>query len=306
MESLSVVLVFQNAGIQKKLKTMIIIPAIDLKKSKVVRLYKGKFEKVTSYGLNPEEIVKDFILKGAQRIHVVSLLGAKEGKTLDQDIRVIENMVKMRNLMAIRKCAIQIGGGIRRKDEVKQFFSIGIDYVIIGTAIVLPQILEANFTISDISRAYAFADRKFFVNREIPEPDIMDKISNEIKKRVIVSVDVSRDSVALSGWQVTIPIEPSWVISKLAEKNFSSFMITDTSRDGTLYGIDIDVFARIINKVRKLTAKNLEFIVGGGIGSEQDIEIISQSNLPITGVVIGKALYEQKIDLHAIIKQYQP
>ncbi|MGB9641870.1 MAG: HisA/HisF-related TIM barrel protein [Candidatus Ratteibacteria bacterium] len=284
---------------------MTIIPAIDLKKSKVVRLYKGKFEKVTSYGLNPEEIVKDFILKGARRIHIVSLLGAKEGKILDQDILVIENMVKMRNLMTSGKCAIQIGGGIRRMKEIKQMFSIGIDYVIIGTAIVLPQIMEANFTISDISKAYALANRKFFVNKEIPEPELIDKINDEIKKRIIVSIDVSRTSVALSGWQVVIPIEPSWVISKLAEKNFSSFMITDTGRDGTLYGIDINVFATIIQKVRKLTTKNLEFIVGGGISSEQDIETILQSNLPITGIVIGKALYEQKINLYAVIKKYQ-
>ncbi|HOK79309.1 MAG TPA: HisA/HisF-related TIM barrel protein [bacterium] len=284
---------------------MIIIPAIDLKKSKVVRLYKGKFEIATSYGLNPEEIVKDFILKGARRIHIVSLLGAKEGKILDQDISVIENMVKMRNLMAPGKCTMQIGGGIRKMNEIKQMFSMGIDYVIIGTAIVLPQILEANFTISDISKAYALADKKFSVEREIPEPDLIDKINDEIKKRVIVSIDVSRTSVALSGWQVVIPIEPSWVISKLAEKNFSSFMITDTSRDGTLYGINIDVFASIIHKVRKLTTKNIEFIIGGGIGSQQDIETILQSNLPVAGIVIGKAIYEQKINLHTIIKKYQ-
>jgi len=85
---------------------MIIIPAIDLKKSKVVRLYKGKFEQATSYGLDPVDLVKDYILKGARRIHIVSLLGAKEGKILEHDYNVIREMLKMKNLVAGENCFI--------------------------------------------------------------------------------------------------------------------------------------------------------------------------------------------------------
>lgn len=284
---------------------MLIIPAIDLKKSKVVRLHKGKFEHVTSYGVNPEDVIKDFIINGAKRIHIVSLLGAKDGKILKEDIEVVKNLIKIRNLNPVERCTLQLGGGIRRNSEIKQLFDLGIDFLIIGTAIVIPQILETNFTISDIAKAYSLADKKFQVEIEMPEPDLADKLKTEIKNRIIVSIDVSRDSIALSGWQVTLPVEPSWIIKKLVDKNFSRFMITDTTNDGTLSGIDIKVFSHIITSVKKYTDKHLEFIIGGGIASDKDIELIVNSGLPIAGIVIGKALYEQKIHLSSVIRKYQ-
>ncbi|MCX7706207.1 MAG: HisA/HisF-related TIM barrel protein [bacterium] len=284
---------------------MLIIPAIDLKKSKVVRLHKGRFDKITIYGLNPEQTIKDFIIKGARRIHIVSLLGARDGKILYEDCEVIKKLVKVRDVVAVERCELQLGGGIRRCKEIKYFLELGIDYLIVGTAIVLVQILEANFTISDISRAYSYADKKFVVEKEIPEPDIIDKLKPEVKEKILVSIDVSRNSVALSGWLVTMPVEPSWIITKLIEKGFSKFMITDTTKDGTLSGIDVEVFSRIINNVKNLQNKKIEFIVGGGISSEKDIETIINSGLPVSGVVTGKALYEQRIDLHQLIKKYQ-
>ncbi len=284
---------------------MIIIPAIDLKKSKVVRLHKGKFEHTTSYGIEPEDIVKDFVFKGARRIHIVSLLGAKSGKILEEDTHTIEKMVRIRDIAAFGKCEIQLGGGLRRIQEITKFFNMGIDYLIMGTAIILPQLLELNFSLSDIARAYNLADIRFDADKEIPEPDIMDRMTPEMKKKIIISIDVSRSSVALSGWLVTIPLEPSYVIKKLVEKGFSKFMITDTTRDGTLNGINIETFSHLINKSMELAGENIEFIIGGGVGSQQDIETIVESKIPVFGVVIGKALYEQKVQLHTLIKKFQ-
>ena len=284
---------------------MLIIPAIDLKRSKVVRLHKGNFEHVTTYGLKPEILVEDFIIKGAKRIHIVSLLGAKEGKTLEEDLAIIKKIVKIRDLIGPGKCALQLGGGIRKHSEIRQFMELGIDFVIVGTAIVLSQVLEASFTIRDISKAYALADKKFQVDKEIPEPDLINKLKPEIKNRIIVSIDVSRNSIALSGWLVTIPIDPSWLITKLIDKGYRRFMITDTTKDGTLAGIDIELFSRIISNVRQLPDKEIEFLIAGGIASEKDIEIIANSGLPVLGVITGKALYEQKVQLHSLIKKYQ-
>jgi len=284
---------------------MIIIPAIDLKKSKVVRLHKGRFENVTSYGLNPEDIVRNFILKGAKRIHIVSLLGAKDGKILEEDTSTIKSMVKIRDIMAFEKCEIQVGGGLRKIEQIKIFLGMGIDYLIVGTAIVLPQLLELNFSLSDIAKVYNLADKKFDIEKEMPEPNIIDKMDLNMKKRIIVSIDISRASVALSGWLVTIPVEPSYVIKKLVEKGFFRFMITDTTRDGTMDGINIEAFSQIINKSNELTEQDLEFIIGGGVASEKDIEDIVESGLPVSGIVIGKALYEQKVQLHTLIKRFQ-
>lgn len=284
---------------------MIIIPAIDLKKSKVVRLYKGKFEYVTSYGTNPEDLIKDFILKGAVRIHIVSLLGARNGKIFEEDTSAIERMVRIRNIMSFKKCEIQLGGGLRTIEEIKKFFDIEIDYLILGTAIVLPQLLELNISLRDIAKAYKLADKPFSTDKEMPEPDIIDRINPEMKKKIIVSIDISRGSIALSGWIVTIPVEPSYIIKKLVEKGFSRFMITDTERDGTMDGINIETFSQVIEKSMELTGMDIEFIIGGGIGSQQDIEIIAESKIPVFGVVIGRALYEQKVQLHTLIKRFQ-
>jgi len=79
---------------------MIIIPAIDLKKSKVVRLYQGDFEKVTSYTGDPVDLVKDFITKGARRIHVICLMGAKDGKIYQEDEETIRKIIETRNVFA--------------------------------------------------------------------------------------------------------------------------------------------------------------------------------------------------------------
>ncbi|HPP66785.1 MAG TPA: HisA/HisF-related TIM barrel protein [bacterium] len=286
---------------------MIIIPAIDLKKSKVVRLHKGRFEYITSYQVDPEEILKDFILKGTRRIHIVSLLGAKDGEIPQEDLKTIEDMVKIKNIIAPDKCKIQIGGGLRKIQAINRLFDIGVDYVIIGTAIILSQLLELNFSLGDIAKAYNFADKKFSAEKEIPEPDLIDRINAEIKKRIIISIDVSRTSIALSGWFVTIPVEPAYVIKKLVEKGFSRFIITDTAKDGTLSGINIELFSQIINKTIELIGKkdDIEFIIGGGITTYKDMEEIAESKMPIFGVVIGKALYEQKLQLHTLIKNFQ-
>jgi len=102
-------------------------------------------------------------------------------------------------------------------------------------------------------------------------------------------------------------VEPAYVIKKLVEKGFSRFIITDTAKDGTLSGINIELFSQIINKTIELIGKkdDIEFIIGGGITTYKDMEEIAESKMPIFGVVIGKALYEQKLQLHTLIKNFQ-
>lgn len=133
-------------------------------------MHKGRFENVTSYGLNPEDIVRNFILKGAKRIHIVSLLGAKDGKILEEDTSTIKSMVKIRDIMAFEKCEIQVGGGLRKIEQIKTFLGMGIDYLIVGTAIVLPQLLELNFSLSDIAKVYNLADKKFDIEKKCQNP----------------------------------------------------------------------------------------------------------------------------------------
>jgi len=283
---------------------MIIIPAIDLKKSKVVRLYKGKFEETTSYEGKPEVIVRDFIARGARRIHIVSLLGARDGRILDEDMNVIESLVRMRSIFGTGKCLLQLGGGIRRMDEINRFFEIGIDLLIVSTSLVLPLVMECGYSMSDIKAFYRRSNREFNLEETLPEIDLMNRMNARIKERIIVGVDVAGAETALSGWMVTVPLQPSYVIGKMAENGFRRFMLTDVSRDGTLTGIDVERFNDILAQVGK-PVKSLEIIIAGGIGGAQDLERIRESGIPVTGVVIGKALYERKMELSELIKEFQ-
>ena len=105
---------------------MILIPAIDIKNQKCVRLYKGDFTKEKIYSDSPVEVAKKWKSMGAKLIHLVDLDGAVEGKSINYEIiKEISNSVK---------CEIQIGGGIRSKEIINSYLSLGIRRVILGTS----------------------------------------------------------------------------------------------------------------------------------------------------------------------------
>jgi len=283
---------------------MIIIPAIDLKKSQVVRLTKGRFEETTSYGEKPEFLVREFIARGVIRIHVVVLLGARDGKILEEDATAIGRIIQMRDILKKGSCILQMGGGIRRMTEIRSYLDAGIDLLVISTALMLPLVMECGFSMSDIRRFYRSGNRQFNLAEDLPEVDLIDQLDGPTKDKIIVGVDIAGSETALSGWMVTVPLRPSYVINRMAEKGFSRFMLTDVSRDGTLEGVNLERFSEIFDGVSKNVA-GLEFIIAGGISGDQDIARIKDSGLPITGVVIGKALYEKKVELHQLLRKYQ-
>ncbi|MCL5408606.1 MAG: HisA/HisF-related TIM barrel protein [Candidatus Omnitrophica bacterium] len=283
---------------------MIIIPAIDLKKNEIVRLCQGKFEKSTSYPDNPVNLVKEFIVKGAKRIHVICLLGAKDGKIEKDEERIIQKIIETRNIFG-HHCGIQLGGGIRRIEEIEYFFNLGIDYLIISTGIILPFILESGFSIGDIKLFYQRGGKKFEQQKELPEIDLLNKLDSDIKKKIIVGVDFYNNHVALSGWQVLVPLQPSYIINKFIDKGFEQFILTDVSRDGTMEGIDIPGLKDIFENISGEKILNQKFFIAGGIKNEIDVQNIHESNIPVFGVVIGKALYETFFDLKQVIKQFQ-
>jgi len=284
---------------------MLVIPAIDLKENKTVRLYKGNFNQVSYYDEEAEETARTYIDSGAKRLHIVLLWGAKEGKISEQENKKIEQILKVRNASGKENCKIQLGGGIRKYSQIEYFLQKELNYFIMGTSLLIPIIMESGFSLTDLKLFYQRGGKKFNPDEEVPEFELIDKLDNKLKKKIIVAIDYRKDEIGLSGWEVTVPLLPEYTIKKFTEKGFNKFLLTDIERDGTLEGIEKESLFRIMDKISELNVENIEILTAGGITSEQDIELIANYKHPPTGVVIGKALYQKRMDLKQLIQKFQ-
>ncbi|MCD6222023.1 hypothetical protein J7K25_07710 [bacterium] len=283
---------------------MLVIPAIDIEKNKVARLYKGNYEKVTFYEVRPALLTKKFIEAGAKRIHIVILSGAKDGKLLLESEEIIKRIIKVRDRLN-PECKIQLGGGIRRKNQIDFYLSQGINFIIMGTSLLIPLLLEQGYTKRDIKFFYQQGGKTFILEKEVPEIEIMEQIDDDIKRKIIVALDFRKNEVGISGWNVTVPLLPEFLLKKFVEKGFCRFLMTNIEKDGTLEGIDIEPFERILKKAEVIRSKIKEILISGGVKDENDLEILNSLEYKVDGVVIGKAIYDGTIDIKKAISIYQ-
>ncbi|MBO6046934.1 MAG: 1-(5-phosphoribosyl)-5-[(5-phosphoribosylamino)methylideneamino]imidazole-4-carboxamide isomerase [Erysipelotrichaceae bacterium] len=235
---------------------MIVIPAIDLKDGEAVRLYKGDYGQKTVYSSRPEEIAKGFERMGAKYLHVVDLDGAKDAQATNK-----ETIKRIRDAIAI---PMELGGGIRDMATVKMYLEeIGIDRVILGTA--------------------ALRDRDFLVAAlNAYGPD-----------RIVVGVDIKDGYVSTSGWLETSQIYYLDFIDELVELGVTTIVCTDISKDGTLTGPSMPVYAAIH------AHSPINFVVSGGVKDAQDVYDVNDAGY--YGCIVGKAFYEGRIDLKEVI-----
>ena len=187
---------------------MLVIPAIDLKGGKCVRLLKGEEGTEVVFSEDPVETAKKWEGCGAELIHVVDLDGAFLGKPRNLDtIKAIRDSVSV---------DIQVGGGIRSIETVRRYFDIGINRVIIGTA--------------------AFND-----------PQFLSMVCRELPGRVAVGVDTKGGKLALYGWKTVADVDIEVVLKGLFELGVSLLIHTDVDRDGTMEGINTDSIRRFLS-----------------------------------------------------------
>lgn len=187
---------------------MLVIPAIDLKGGKCVRLLKGEEGTEVVFSEDPVETAKKWEGCGAELIHVVDLDGAFLGKPRNLDtIKAIRDSVSV---------DIQVGGGIRSIETVRRYFDIGINRVIIGTA--------------------AFND-----------PQFLSMVCREFPGRVAVGVDTKGGKLALYGWKMVADVDIEVVLKGLFELGVSLLIHTDVDRDGTMEGINMDSIRRFLS-----------------------------------------------------------
>jgi len=185
---------------------MKIIPAIDIKNNRCVRLYKGQMEKETIYFENPLDAAINFQNNGFSRLHIVDLDGAVKGS--------LENVNVLKTIKKNTEFIIQYGGGIRNYEKAKKILDLGIDYIIIGTM-------------------------------AIKAPKVLEKISNDYPGQIIVSLDVNNENVAISGWKEDSKVSVFKAIEDLMVMGIDTFLITDISKDGTLEGPNIELYEKI-------------------------------------------------------------
>jgi phosphoribosylformimino-5-aminoimidazole carboxamide ribotide isomerase len=240
---------------------MIVIPAIDIIDKKVVRLTQGDFATEKIYSDDPVNMAIQWQGQGAELIHIVDLDGARTGEPKNLDI--VARIAKAINI------PIQLGGGLRTRDDIDMALLAGVGRVIIGTKAAI----DINF-IKGLLEDYG--------------------------DRIIVSIDVMGVEVMASGWGEEIPKTAFDMASEMSDIGVSAMIFSNIIQDGTMKGIKE---YWVLDMIR--AAGNAKVIIAGGISSLDDIvklKAISEKNKNLYGAITGKAIYEGRLDLANAIK----
>ncbi len=231
-----------------------ILPAIDLRDGRVVRLVQGDFERETAFSDDPVAVARSFADAGAVWLHVVDLDGARTGEPAHTAVigRIVETIGD--------RVAVEVAGGLRTEASVAATLGAGAVRAVMGTAAL---------------RDPAFAGRLVAAHG----PD-----------RVAVALDV-RDGLALGeGWRRgATGFRAEDALTALADQGVTTFEATAIDRDGLLGGPDLDLLTRLVALGRG------HVIASGGVSSVADIRAIRE--LGCVGAILGRALYEGRIDL---------
>jgi phosphoribosylformimino-5-aminoimidazole carboxamide ribotide isomerase len=190
---------------------MILLPAVDIRDGKAVRLRQGHFDQETIYADDPLDAARSFVEAGARFLHVVDLDGAREGEPA--------NLHHLERIAADAGVPVQYGGGLRSLASVRKALSAGAQRVVVGTA--------------------AYTDAEF-----------LEEALSTWDPRVLVAVDVRGGKVSVSGWTRETQMLPEDLIRRLQAQGATRFVYTNADRDGMLDGVDLDEVARIAGAVR--------------------------------------------------------
>ena len=181
---------------------MLLIPAIDLKDGKCVRLRQGKMEDVTVFSDDPVAVAGRWVEAGARRLHMVDLNGAFEGKPVNgAAIKAVAQ--------AFPELPIQVGGGIRDEDTVQAYLDAGVQYVIIGT-------------------------------KAVSAPHFINDLCVEFPGHIIVGLDAKEGKVAIDGWSKLSHHSVIELAQRFEKDGVEAIVFTDIGRDGMMQGVNVD------------------------------------------------------------------
>ncbi len=241
---------------------MELFPAIDLKNGQCVRLAQGDFNAVTVYDANPMRMARKFHDAGARWLHIVDLDGARDGQSKQLDI--IEEIAEKVSLK------LQTGGGIRDAATIEQLLAAGAERIVIGSLAVKNQ------------------------------PMVQEWLRHFGPERIVIACDVKLDAkgepeVLTHGWQSGSHQSLWELLDAYADSGLMTVLCTDVGRDGMLTGANNQLYARFQRRF-----PTLEILASGGVSNIEDLIGLARQGL--TGAIIGKAIYEGRIDLASAIK----
>jgi phosphoribosylformimino-5-aminoimidazole carboxamide ribotide isomerase len=229
---------------------MIIVPAIDIREGKCVRLVRGDPKRETVYSDDPVEIAKRWADQGAERIHVVDLDAAMgKGSNLDA-LKRIRDAVKV---------TLQFGGGLRTLEAVWKVVGMGVERVVLGTAL-------------------------------IKDPSWIKEAKEELGERIVAGVDAKDGEVMVDGWQSGSGRKLEDVLTMVADLGVKEIIYTDIKRDGMLEGPNVEGLRKVVS------ATKMGVYASGGISSLTDIQALRKTP-GIKGCIVGKALYDRRFTL---------
>ena len=161
---------------------------------------------------------------------------------------------------------IQLGGGIRSLEDIKFWIEAGVSRIVLGT--------------------FAFKN-----------PDLINNLGNYFYKKLALGLDIKNKKIAVNGWTKLLEIDPIKYISEVDKKYFDKVIYTDISKDGTLTGVNVPQTKKFANLIK------IPIIASGGISNIDNVkDLYDQRDIGISGVIIGKAIYEKKFDLKNLRK----
>jgi len=191
---------------------MLLIPAIDLKDGKCVRLRRGDMEDVTVFSEDPVQMAQRWVLAGARRLHIVDLDGAAAGSPVNAGVirEIASNHPEL---------PIQVGGGIRDEDTVQAYLEAGVRYTIIGT-------------------------------RAVSAPHFVNDLCMEFPGHIIVALDARDGKVAIDGWSKLSHHDVNDLAMHFEDDGVAAIVYTDINRDGMMKGVNVEATAELASQLK--------------------------------------------------------
>ena len=232
---------------------MKIFPAIDIKDKRCVRLIKGDFENKTEYEISPIDQAGKYKDHGFKNLHIVDLDGALTGKTVNLD--TIKEIVSKYDLK------IEIGGGVRSLDSIKQYIDAGVEKVILGSG-------------------------------AIKNKEFLKEACEKFKSQIALGLDAKDGNLSVSGWKENLNSKTIDFLKEVNSYGVSRIIYTDINRDGMKTSPNLD------DTVKVAELSNCPVVISGGVSSINDIKEAKElNNNKIEGIIVGKAIYDGDIKL---------
>ncbi len=229
-----------------------LIPAVDLKGGKCVRLQEGIASRSTEYSDDPVATALHWQNLGAVRLHLVDLDGAFSGEAAHLEIA--------RSIFHALKIPVEFGGGLRTLDQIEKILALGAERAILGTVAV-------------------------------DHPEIVEEAVRRHSSAIVVGIDARAGKVALRGWVDQTTTTAVALARRMKDLGVERVIYTDVSRDGMLRGVNYEETEALCRQT------GIRVIASGGVSGIEDVRALwDRRDSGIEGVILGRALYDRKID----------